>query len=229
LPVVLVFHGGGFNGGSLDDMDVAARHLARAMPAWVVSVDYSLAPQFPFPAAPEDGYRALQWAASQARAQRADPQRIGLAGHDAGGNLATCVSAIARDRRDVKVSAQALLAPLLDPSMTRVADHEKVPPSPDLNQCARCYREYLPNASQRVHPYAAPLDSWRLAGLPSALIASAEHDSLHVEAANYAAALNHAGVLTEVRRYANTSRDGLATHTEALNDLVTFLQGRLQV
>lgn len=227
LPVVLYFHGGGFTDGTLDDADLAARHIARGMPAWVVSVGYSLAPQFPFPAAPEDGYRALQWAVCQARGQRADPRLVGIAGHDAGGNLATCVSAIARDRREVTISAQALLAPLLDPSMTRVVDHEKAPPSPDLNQCARCYREYLPNAAQRVHPYAAPLDSWRLAGLPPALIASAQHDSLHVEAENYAAALTRAGVLTEVRRYANTSRDGLAIHAEALADLVTFLQTHL--
>jgi acetyl esterase len=228
LPVVVYFHGGAFIGGTLDDADTAARYIARATPAWVVSVGYSLAPQFPFPAAPEDGYRALQWAVCHARAQRADPRRLGIAGHDAGGNLATCVAAIARDRAEVMVSAQALLAPLLDPSMTRIAHHSKTPATLDLYQCARCYREYLPNATQRLHPYAAPLDSWRLAGLPPALIASAQHDSLRVEAETYAAALTRAGVLTEVRRYTETSRDDLATHAEALADLVAFLQRQLR-
>ena len=228
LPVVLYFHGGAFCGGTLDDADITARHIARATPAWVVSVGYSLAPQFPFPAAPEDGYRALQWAVSQARGQRADPRRIGIAGHDAGGNLATCVAAIARDRAEIIVSAQALLAPRLDPSMTRVADHKKAETSLDLYECARCYREYLPNATQRLHPYAAPLDSWRLAGLPPALIASAQNDSLREEAETYAAALTRAGVVTEVRRYADTSRDALGTHAEALADLVAFLQKQLR-
>jgi acetyl esterase len=228
LPVVLYFHGGAFTGGTLDDADITARHIARGTPAWVVSVGYSLAPQFPFPAAPEDGYRALQWAVSQARGQRADPRRVALAGHDAGGNLATCVAAIARDRGEVTISAQALLAPLLDPSMTRVADHKKAAASLDLYECARCYREYLPNAAQRLHPYAAPLDSRRLAGLPPALIASAQQDSLRMEAETYAAALTRAGVLTEVQRYADTSRDALATHVAALTDLVAFLQTQLR-
>lgn len=164
----------------------------------------------------------------QARGQRADPRRIGIAGHDAGGNLATCVAAIARDRAEIIVSAQALLAPRLDPSMTRVADHKKVETSLDLYECARCYREYLPNATQRLHPYAAPLDSWRLAGLPPALIASAQNDSLREEAETYAAALTRAGVVTEVRRYADTSRDALGTHAEALADLVAFLQKQLR-
>jgi len=229
LPVVLYFHGGAFTGGTLDDADIAARHIARGTPAWVVSVGYSLAPHFPFPAAPEDGYRALQWAVCQARAQRADPRRVAIAGHDAGGNLATCVAAIARDRAEVIISAQALLAPRLDPSMTRIADHNEATTSLDLYECARCYREYLPNARQRLHPYAAPLDSWRLAGLPPALIASVQHDSLRGEAETYAAALTRAGVLTEVRCYADTSREALATHAGALADLVTFLQKQLRM
>ncbi|MGF6724340.1 acetyl esterase [Paraburkholderia sp. GAS41] len=227
LPVVLYFHGGGFCGGTLEGADIAARHIAHATPAWVVSVGYSLAPQFPFPVAPEDGYRALQWAVSQARGQRADPQRIGIAGHDAGGNLATCVSAIARDRAEITISAQGLLAPLLDPSMTRGADHRKPATPPDLFERARCYRNYLPNAAQRLHPYAAPVDSRRLAGLPPALIASA-HDALREEAETYADALTRAGVVTEVRHYEGTSRDALASHAEALADLVAFLRARLK-
>ncbi|KMQ80440.1 Esterase/lipase [Candidatus Burkholderia pumila] len=190
LPIVLYFHGGEFVGGSLDDGDITAAAIARDTPAWVVSVGYSLAPAFPFPAAPEDGYRAAQWAVAHTRAQRADPLRIGIAGYDAGGNLATYVSAIARDRGDLRMAAQVLLAPLLDPSMARLADERKVLcPDLEASECARCYRAYLPNPSQRLHPYAAMLESRRLNGLPPALIASAEHDLLHIEAEKYVAEL----------------------------------------
>ncbi|QSN63754.1 alpha/beta hydrolase [Caballeronia sp. M1242] len=228
LPIVLYFHGGGFTHGNLDDADIAASTIAGDTPAWVVSVGYSLAPAYPFPAAPEDGYRAAQWAFAHARGQRADPQRMGVAGHDAGGNLATCVAAIARDRGDIRVSAQALLAPLLDPSMTRVADERKVLcPDLELSECARCYRAYLPNPSQRLHPYAAPLESRRLAGLPPALIASAEHDLLHIEAEKYAAELIAAGVPTEVTRHCKASHQALAAHAAALKDVVAFFRKRL--
>ena len=144
VPVILYFHGGLFTSGTLDDGDVVASLIARSAPAWVLSVGYSLAPRFPFPHATEDGYRALLWAVAQARAQRADPRRIGLAGHDAGGNLATCVAAIARDRTEVKIGAQALIAPLLDPSMTRLGDESGMDTGFDVGACARGYAEYLP-------------------------------------------------------------------------------------
>jgi acetyl esterase/lipase len=227
LPIVLYFHGGGFTQGSLDDADIAAATIARDTPSWVISVGYSLAPEFPFPAAPEDGYRAAQWAVAHARAQRADPARIGIAGHDAGGNLATSVAAIARDRGDIAFLAQALLAPLLDPSMTRVADARKVMSDQCMLECSRCYRAYLPNASQRLHPYAAPLESRRLTGLPPALIASAEHDLLHIEAEKYAGELIGAGVPTEVTRYGRASHRALATHPGVLADVVAFFRKRL--
>lgn len=215
--------------GSLDDAHVAASTIARDTPAWVISVDYSLAPKFPFPAALEDAYRAAQWAVANARAQKADPKRIGVAGHDAGGNLATCLAAVARDRGDITISAQVLLAPLLDPSMTRMADEHKVR-SPDMGmqECAQCYRAYLPNASQRLHPYAAPLESRRLNGLPPALIASAEHDMLHIEAEKYAAELIAAGVPTEMTRFAAASHNVLAACPEALADVTAFFRKRLR-
>ena len=227
LPVIIYFHGGSFTSGSLADAESAATAIARGTPAWVVSVGYSLAPQFPFPHAPVDGYRALLWASTHARDQRADPKRIGIAGHDAGGNLATCVAAIARDRGQVQLSAQALLAPLLDPSMTRLSDDCADHPDLDLGVCASCYRAYLPNAMQRLHPYAAPLESRRLGGLPPALIASVYHDQLHVEAERYAGELIAAGVPTEVTRHRDTSHAKLATHPAVLADVNAFFRKRL--
>jgi acetyl esterase len=227
VPIVVYFHGGGFTEGSLDDADAAARALAEQTPAWVVSVGYSLAPAYPFPNALKDGYLAAQWARAQAHRYHADPHRIGVAGHDAGGNLATCLTMLARDRGEFAFGAQALLAPLLDPSMTRLGDEARLSSDVDLRACARCYMAYLPEVQQRLHPYAAPIESKRLAGLPPVLVASAEHDVLHVEAERYAAALISAGVDTEITRHRNVSHYGLASDPQALTDLAAFFRRRL--
>jgi len=227
LPIVVYFHGGGFIKGSLDDADAAAAYLAEHTPAWVVSVGYSLAPTYPFPNALNDGYLAAQWAIKHAHEYRADPRRLGVAGHDAGGNLATCLSMMARDRGEFVFLAQALLAPLLDPSMTRLGDQKKLASDVDVSACAQCYRAYLPAVAQRLHPYAAPIESRRLAGLPAILIASAEHDVLHVEAERYAAALIAAGVRTEITRHLNVSHYALAAHVPMLDDVAVFFRRRL--
>jgi acetyl esterase len=228
LPLVLYFHGGMFVSGSLADAEFTASELALRIPAVVVSVGYSLAPEFPFPTAPEDAYRAARWAFVNARSYGATPQRIGVAGHDAGANIAASLTLIARDRGDVPIRAQALLAPLLDPSMTRIADERKVREADtDVSACARCYRAYLPEPSQRLHPYAAPLESTRLAGLPAALIASAEHDLLHIEAERYASHLIAAGVPTQVRRHKSAKHSALPSLPEVLDEVGAFFRAQL--
>nr|WP_240648095.1 alpha/beta hydrolase [Pararobbsia silviterrae] len=228
LPVVLYFHGGGFVRGALADAELTASELALRTPAVLISVGYSLAPEFPFPAAPEDAYRAARWAFVNARKWGGTPQRIGVAGHDAGANIAASLALIVRDRGDVPIHAQALLAPLLDPSMTRIADERKLRQADtDVSECARCYRAYLPDPAHRLHPYAAPLESTRLAGLPAAFIASAEHDLLHVEAERYASHLIAAGVPTQVRRHKSAQHDALPTLPEVLDELSGFFRQRL--
>jgi acetyl esterase/lipase len=226
LPVLLYFHGGGFVRGSIDEADTAARYFAEHLPALVVSVGYSLAPQFPFPAAPEDAHRAALWVQTRARAFGGNTKRIGVAGHDAGGQLANCLAFIARDRADVRIDAQALFGPMLDPSLTRLGDEKRLGSDITASECAACYRAYLPQASQRMHPYAAPLESSRLAGLPETLIVTAQNDVLHVEAEKYASSLIDAGVLTQVVRYPSVSHAALAGHTPALQEAVRFFQCR---
>lgn len=224
LPVLLYFHGGGFVRGSIDEAEPAARFFAERLPALVVSVGYSLAPQYPFPAAPEDAHRAALWAIARARAFGGNPKRLLAAGHDAGGQIANVLAFMGRDRGDVKLAAQALFAPMLDPSLTRLGDAARLGSDITASECAACYRAYLPEAAQRMHPYAAPLESRRLVGLPPTLIVTAENDVLHIEAEKYASRLIDAGVRTQVVRYPSVSHANLAAHTRSLSESVRFFQ-----
>ncbi|MFZ6768509.1 alpha/beta hydrolase [Undibacterium sp. Di26W] len=227
LPVVLYFHGGGFISGSLHDADVPARFIARNSNVLVLSVDYALAPAKPFPAAPEDAYAAMVWVGKNAASIHADASRLAVAGDDAGGNLATCLTLIARDRNAPPILAQALIGPMLDPSMTRLGDAERLDSDMTPQECANCYRQYLPMSLQRLHPYAAPLESRRLGGLSPAFIATAEHDVLHVEAEKYATALISVGVPTQVARFAGVKHASLREHAPVLVEVAEFLRRRL--
>jgi acetyl esterase/lipase len=228
LPVLLYFHGGAFVGGTLDDADFAARYFAEHLPVLVVSVGYSLAPQYPFPAALEDAYRAARWAESEGKTIGGDGKRIVAAGHCSGGHVANGLAFIARDRGDVRIGALALFSPMLDPSMTCLADERVVDSDISPRQCLASYRAYLPQAAQRMHPYAAPLESARLAGLPPAFIATARNDVLHVEAETYAAKLIGAGVPTQVMRYSNATHERIAYDPQALQDAARFFESHLQ-
>ncbi|MFD1561709.1 alpha/beta hydrolase [Paraburkholderia silviterrae] len=227
LPVVVFFHGGGFVKGAPEQADATCSQLAVAVRALVVSVGYSLAPRYPFPTALCDGLRAGKWVVANAQALSADVKRMAVAGHDAGGNLAAGLAAMARDQAEFRFSAQVLLAPLLDPSMTRIANLDvNVNPDVCAEECASGYRAYLPVVSNRLHPYAAPIESRRLKGLPAAFIASAENDLMHVEAEKYAAELIAAGVPTTAMRYENVAHNELVSRLEVIADVAAFLNKR---
>ncbi|MBK1839084.1 alpha/beta hydrolase fold domain-containing protein [Azospirillum sp. YIM B02556] len=219
LPGLLYFHGGGFTSGSPEEAAIAAATLAESIPALVVAVGYALAPAHPFPAAIEDAHAAALWLA-----ERAGP--IGIVGHDAGGHVAVSLTLLARDRGGPEIAAQALLGPMLDPSLTRLA-HGEAEDAGSATECARCYRAYLPEAALRLHPYAAPLESRRLGRLPPVLIATAQNDVLRPEAESYAARLIDAGVPTEVTRFAGVTHAGLARHPPALAATADFFRRRL--
>ncbi|WP_018410747.1 alpha/beta hydrolase [Methyloversatilis thermotolerans] len=225
-PLVLYLHGGRFVGGTLDDADAMARHLALGVPAVVVSVDYALAPDHPFPAAPEDAYAALCWATAHAATLGADDLRVAVAGEEAGGNLAASLALIARDRGEVDLAAQVLIGPMLDPSMT-LSGSLKTPDDVRAEDFADSYRKYLPLLAQRLHPYAAPLESCRQASLPAAYIATAERDLLHGEGERYANALIAAGVHTQVERYAGVAPAALSAHPLLRECVLQFLRCRL--
>lgn len=223
LPMVLYFHGGGFSSGSLDDAEYPARFIARHCPALVLTVGYSLAPTHTFPTATEEAYAAAIWATRNARKLGAIPELLVVAGDDAGGHIAASLTLMARDRAEVNIAAQVLIGPMLDPSMTRLGDARKLNSDLTAEQCAKRYQQYLPHSMQRIHPYAAPLECLRLAGLPPAFIATAECDVLHVEAEKYAASLISAGVPTQVARFSRIKHAELHTHDPVLEEVNDFL------
>lgn len=201
-PVLLFFHDGGFVAGGLDCTDALARALAVRLGVVVVAADYTPAGEWPFPTAVEDAYAALVWIRGEAPRRRWDPRRIAVCGEEAGGNLAAAVAMMARDRGGPALAVQVLVTPMLDPSLTSLSMRDAKPEherrSPGL--CAACYREYLPNAADRMHPYAAPAHATRLQGLAPALILTAADDPLRAEAETYGARLIAAGVKTQVAR-----------------------------
>ncbi|WP_018608057.1 alpha/beta hydrolase [Uliginosibacterium gangwonense] len=228
LPVVLYLHGGGFVGGCLDDVEGICHFLANRCNALVIAAEYALAPAHPFPAAPEDAYAAILWISRHAASLGGDARRLAVAGDDAGGNLAASLTLMARDRGTPDVAAQVLIAPLLDPSMTRLGNGEQLNSDIDASTCANYYRQYLPMPRQRLHPYAAPLISTRRTGLPPALILTAGCDVLHREAEMYAEALIGAGVPTQVVRYPLVTHAALSSHVPAREEIVHFLRRRLR-
>jgi acetyl esterase len=198
LPVVVYFHGGGWVHGNLDTHDVHARALARASGGLVISVDYRLAPEHPYPAAVEDAYAATHWAAEHGTSLGGDPRRLAVAGDSAGGNLAAAVALMARDRGGPHLAFQLLIYPVIDPDFDRPSYLENAE-TYGLTRADMQYfwREY---ARGGPAPYAAVLGA-DLRGLPPALVITAEHDVLRDEGEAYGAALASAGVPAEVARF----------------------------
>lgn len=226
LPAVLYFHGGGFCSGSLDDAEVPARFIAEHAQAAVLSIAYSLAPTRPFPAAPEDAHAAATWLRENGKSLMIDARRLAVVGDDAGGNIAASLALIARDRNGPDIAAQVLIGPMLDPSMTQLGDAKQLGSDLKPETCADCYSKYLRKPFERMHPYASPLESRRLRGLPPALVLTAECDVLHKEGEQYAAALIKAGVPTQVTRF-NVLHAELHEHPPLLKEAADFLRRQL--
>ena len=203
FPVLLYFHGGAWALGNLDTEEDTCLALTRETPCIVISVDYRLAPEHPFPAALEDCYAVLRWAAEQGAAPGGDGGRIAVSGESAGGNLAAAVALMSRDLGGPAIMFQALFCPV-----TNVADFamesQKVFSEGFFigrmeMEAARAL--YVPDESQWANPYVSPLLARDLSGLPPALIVTAGCDPLRDEGEAYAARLQAAGVRARYVRY----------------------------
>jgi acetyl esterase len=200
-PLVVYFHGGGFVfGGGLRLGDWLCSQVATNVGAVVVAVDYRLAPAHRFPAAVEDSYAGLVWAAKNAAELGAEGP-IGVMGESAGGNLSAVISLLARDRGGPAISHQALMYPATN--MTAHGKSASTPEMPFLSPAEMtAYRSmYLGADGDPADPMASPLLAEDHSRLPPALIQVAEHDPLRAEGISYAAALRAAGVPVRLTEY----------------------------
>ena len=199
--VLMLVHGGGTCLGSADDYDEFGYRLSRAANCGVIVPDYRLAPEHPFPAAIDDAYAALQWAAEHAAELGGDPARIVIAGESAGATLAAIAAQRARDENGPRLAAQVLLYPPIHPT----ADTESrrlFPHGPVVGVAAvtQMWELYLGDLALQDSPLASPSNASSLEGLPPALVLTAEIDPTRDEAEAYGHALAAAGVPTEVKR-----------------------------
>ncbi len=199
---LVFFHGGGWVIGNIETHDVVCREFTAGAGVVTVSVDYRLAPEHRFPAAPEDCYAATKCAFDNAKSINIDPNRIAVGGDSAGGNLAEVVSQMARDRGGPKVAFQLLIYPATDcvnetPSQREFAKDGYILSTADMHWF---YGHYL-TAADKTNPYACPAVAKNLAGLPPAYVMTAAIDPLRDEGEAYGAKLREAGVKVKVKRY----------------------------
>lgn len=194
LALILFFHGGGWIYGNLQTHDRMCRRIARDTGAIVLAVRYHLAPFVKYPVPLQDCYDVTAWAAENAADLKADRQKIMVMGDSAGGNLATAVCLMSRDRNNSLIAQQVLLYPvtsgILDqPSIDRNAN------APVLTKDAmQIYIDhYAKRESDRLEPYFSPLFAKDLSNLPPALIITSEVDLLHDQTVAYAQRLQEAG------------------------------------
>jgi acetyl esterase len=193
LPAIVYLHGGGWVVGSIESHDPLCRALAARTPAVVVSVDYRLAPEHPFPAAVDDAWTATRWVAEHASELGADPAAVVVAGDSAGGNLAAVVAIRARGRRPA-LALQVLIYPVTDQDLDSPG-YERFGVALNLTRAKMewYWRQYAADA-EATHTDASPLRAPALSGVAPALVQTAEHDPLCYEAAEYARRLQDAGV-----------------------------------
>lgn len=203
FPLMVFFHGSGFVVCSLDTHDAMCRNLCAGAGCVVVSVDYRLAPEHKFPAAPDDCLAATRWVADNASALNGLGRKIMVAGDSAGGNLAAVTALRVRDEGGPKLCGQMLIYPVTDyfvpgtPSMTENAEGYGL----TRDGMIWFWNHYVRSPADGVHPHASPLRASTLAGLPPALVATAEYDPLRDEGEYYAQALAKAGVAVDMKRW----------------------------
>ncbi len=202
LPALAYFHGGGWVVGDLDTHDVPCRALANRSGCAVVSVDYRLAPDHPFPAAVEDAWAATTWLACNGGELGADPSRLAVGGDSAGGNLAAAVAIRAREAGGPQIGFQLLVYPVTDfefESQSYVENADGYYLTRD--SMLWYWGHYLASESDGASVDASPLRAADLGGLPPALIITAEFDPLRDQGEAFGRRLEEAGVRARVSRY----------------------------
>jgi len=193
--VLVYFHGGGWVVGSIETVDASCRSLANLAGCIVVSADYRLAPEHKFPAAADDCYAAIRWAALHTASFHGDPGRMAVGGESAGANLAAVAALMAQERGSTPLVLQLLMYPVLDYSFDRPSHKENGEGYfLTTDMMLWFWRQYLNSDADGESHLASPLRARFLSGVAPAAIFTAEFDPLRDEGAAYAAKLREAGV-----------------------------------
>jgi acetyl esterase len=204
-PALVFFHGGAFVLGDRYTEELRCLRYAAGAECVVVSVDYRLAPEHPYPAAVDDCFAGLEWTVAHAGELGIDLTRVGVSGSSAGGALAAAVALMARNRGGPALAFQLLNYPVIDDRMDSPSMRAfEATPLWTSRSNADMWQHYLgdPNTRGTVSPYAAPGRAADLSGLPPAYVLTAELDPLRDEGINYACRLLEAGVSTELHSVA---------------------------
>ncbi|OBA95379.1 lipase [Mycolicibacterium fortuitum] len=201
LPVLVYFHGGGFVLCDLDSHDSCCRRLANGIGAIVVSVDYRLAPEHPYPAAVEDAWAATEWAAAHAGELSGDPSRLVVAGDSAGGNLAAVIAMTARDKGGPAIAFQLLIYPVVDQRRKSSLSSPHTKSGVLTAEHMQWFTaQYLGASGAQAEPSASPILG-DMTGLPDAHVLTGALDPLCEEGEEYARLLAAGGAKVSVRRY----------------------------
>jgi acetyl esterase len=200
LPVVVFFHGGGWVLGNLETHDALCRRLCHESKCAVVSVDYRLAPEHPFPAPLDDCYNATAYVSEHAKELGVDASKLVVAGDSAGGNLAAAVAIRARDKSGPKILAQILIYPVLD-DRCESTSYKAYATKHGLSRDDMLWfwKQYTGGKSHGA--YTSPAAVHSAEGLPKAFLVTAQYDVLRDEGEAYADKLRTAGVEVEMHRY----------------------------
>ncbi|TZG29678.1 alpha/beta hydrolase [Sphingomonas montanisoli] len=203
LPVLLFMHGGGFVSGTVNNYDRLCHRIARKADCAVVSVEYRLAPEHPYPAAVEDAIAALGWVAREGGKHDIDTSRIAIGGDSAGGTLSIVAALNARDSNGPAIRHMMLIYPGLDLESDTESKREFGQGGYMLDAAfsAMCVGAYTPDPARRTEPNASPLRADSVAGLPSATIIVPECDPLRDDILAFSARLEAAGVPVDTKVY----------------------------
>lgn len=198
FPLFIYFHGGGWVLGDIESTDASCQMLANSTDSIVVSVNYRLAPEYKFPTPVEDAYAALEWVYKKGTSFNGDVSRLVVGGDSVGGNLATVVTMMARDKKGLDITAQVLLYPPTNLEFN-TESHQIFAKGfgLDREQLIWFRDHYLRNEEDRCNVYASPLVAEDLSGLPPAIVITAENDVLRDEGMAYAERLKKFGVQVE--------------------------------
>lgn len=225
FPVIVYIHGGGWVIAGIQAYDASARALANAAKSVVVSIGYHYAPEHPFPAAHEECYTVTQFVLKHAEQLNGDPKRVAIAGESAGGNMATAVCLMARDRKGVMPVYQLLVYPVTDTRMNTPSYRENARAKPLNRAMMHWFAEHTVESRKSLNSkYLAVLRNPNLKGLPPATVITAQIDPLRSEGKAYAERLKAAGVPVRYRNYAGVTHEffGMGAVVDEAKNAVAF-------